>query len=421
MGSGSSRATFRHEVLQRFSVKPWQPALLSKPMSGFLIAILCVVVLTLIGVVTTTLQFPSRERARGVLVPVDGWVRVTATTYATVRRRHVDPGTSVRAGDVLFELASGRGMTSGMSIGQSLLSDLKERQTALKARLAASASKFEHDRKAQGAASESLQRQIEKLRIEVDAHGRRLGIANQRLQSGQALSDRGGLSGFALLDLADEVESRTATLALKERALAVALADLEASKARLAGLSKREDQEVAVIRGETHSLAMERTRILGNEMAKILAPRAGHASSIMANVGDWITPGDVLLDILPEGSLYKAQLSVGSSGIGNLAVGQEVRLLLDAFPFEHHGVQHGRVANISETTVGPWRGPLGVTPEVERARFVVDVVFPQGFDLDEESQRSLRPGMTVEADLVREYRTLADWVLGSFRRASERI
>lgn len=41
MGSGSSRATFRHEVLQRFSVKPWQPALLSKPRARGVLASAC--------------------------------------------------------------------------------------------------------------------------------------------------------------------------------------------------------------------------------------------------------------------------------------------------------------------------------------------------------------------------------------------
>ena len=268
------------------------------------------------GVVATTVQLPTREHASGVLVPVDGWVRVTATTYATVRQRHVEVGTYVREGEVLFELASGRGMSSGITVGQRLLSDLHERRKALEARLHASVAKFEHDRNAQSASKESLEHRIEQLRIEVEAHDRRLSIANQRLQKGEALGAQGGLSGFALLDLSDELASKTATLAQKEEALAAAIADLEAQREELAALPKRKDAEIAQIRGDIHSLAMEETRILSDEMARILAPRAGHAYSIMVNAGDWIAPGDVLLEILPEGSHYKARLSVPSSGIG---------------------------------------------------------------------------------------------------------
>ena len=126
-----------------------------------------------------------------------------------------------------------------------------------------------------------------------------------------------------------------------------------------------------------------------------------------------MTPGGWLLDILPHDGLLRARLFAPSAAIGNVDVGQMVRVHLDAFPYERHGAQLGRVISISESSL---EDPGGR----DAPSFQVDVEFPKGFALRSERLTALRPGMTVTADFLGARGTLLDWALESLRGAAER-
>ena len=55
------------------------------------------------------------------------------------------------------------------------------------------------------------------------------------------------------------------------------------------------------------------------------------------------------------------------------------------------------------------------------AHYRVDVEFPRGFALTPAQAQALRPGMTVTADLVRDYGTLVDWILEPLQGAARRL
>lgn len=130
-------------------------------------------------------------------------------------------------------------------------------------------------------------------------------------------------------------------------------------------------------------------------------------------------PGDALLDILPSEVDLKARLFVDSGAMALVDVGQEVRVYLDAFPYERHGAHAGRVSSISETTLGP--GTRGNAERVSGEFFRIEVEFPDGFNLSPALRQSLRPGMTVSADLVHHYGTLIDWLLEPLQGAVSRL
>ena len=104
--------------------------------------------------------------------------------------------------------------------------------------------------------------------------------------------------------------------------------------------------------------------------------------------------------------------------MGAIRVGQDVRIYLDAFPYERYGAQVGRVLAVSETTIGPQDGSeFGLGGPV----FRIDVEFPGGFSLSDTQLQSLRPGMTVSAEIVRDHATLIDWLIEPLQRAARRL
>ena len=167
---------------------------------------------------------------------------------------------------------------------------------------------------------------------------------------------------------------------------------------------------------------MEESRLRIRNAANILAPRSGRVASVRGSPGDWLRPGDPLLDIVPEDSGLKARLFVASGAMGRIEFGQEVRVYLDAFPYEKHGAQVGLVSSISETSLsqGEASAPVTIVASGEPV-FQIDVEFPDGFNLSPVQRRSLRPGMTISADLVSDYRTLFEWLLEPLQGAALRL
>ena len=136
---------FRDEALAGLRPKPWQPPLLSKPLSGALLTAMATVSVGALVAFAGMFPFADKQPASGYLTPPEGWIRVTAGSVSLVRRCVVAAGDTVTAGDVLYELASGRGLDSGEPLERQLLVDLRERRSAVQAELDAMNSRFDNE------------------------------------------------------------------------------------------------------------------------------------------------------------------------------------------------------------------------------------------------------------------------------------
>ena len=57
------------------------------------------------------------------------------------------------------------------------------------------------------------------------------------------------------------------------------------------------------------------------------------------------------LEILPADSPLQAELFIPARAIGFVEVGQDVRLLFDAFPYQRFGTYHGKIVKVSQTVL----------------------------------------------------------------------
>ncbi len=164
---------------------------------------------------------------------------------------------------------------------------------------------------------------------------------------------------------------------------------------------------------------MEASRILGEGAFRILAPRNGTVASVRVEIGDAVQPGRALLDVVPTDSVLQGRLFAPSAAMGFIEPGQEVRIYLDAFPYERYGAQSAQVLSVSETALDP--GEAQWNPIQGGAIYRIDVEFPDGFALPPAQLDALRPGMTLTADLVRDHGTLVDWMLEPLRGTARRL
>ncbi|HVG47786.1 MAG TPA: HlyD family secretion protein, partial [Rubellimicrobium sp.] len=105
----------------------------------------------------------------------------------------------------------------------------------------------------------------------------------------------------------------------------------------------------------------------------------------------------------------QAELFVPTRAIGFVEVGQDVRILYDAFPYQHFGTYRGRVAKISQTILTSSDVAAPVTPREPAYRATVAL---ERQDVDAYGKRMpLQPDMLLRADVILERRTLVQWIL----------
>jgi membrane fusion protein len=105
----------------------------------------------------------------------------------------------------------------------------------------------------------------------------------------------------------------------------------------------------------------------------------------------------------------QAELFIPARAIGFVEVGQRVRILYDAFPYQHFGTYQGRIQKMSQTILMGTDVTIPVTLSEPAYRATVILERP---DVDAYGKKvPLQPDMLLKADIILERRTLVDWIL----------
>ena len=114
----------------------------------------------------------------------------------------------------------------------------------------------------------------------------------------------------------------------------------------------------------------------------------------------------------------QATLYAPSRAIGMARVGQPVRLMYDAFPYQRFGTFTGHIVRISHSVLAPDEvdAPVKLQDPVYEVRVALD---RQRIDAFGEAL-ALEPGMTLSADVILDRRSFLDWILKPIRAVQAR-
>ncbi|MEH6421805.1 HlyD family secretion protein [Pseudomonas sp. CGJS7] len=353
-------------------------------------------------------HYTRSERAVGLLMPSGGLLALAAPASGTLLRSHVSEGQAVVRGQTLLEISSELDSpTLRAGIGQTVGAELAAQRQRLRA---------ERDALERGREREAAQ-----LRQRIDTAQARIGLAetqlrlrDQQAKQAQALAERvRPLRGDKLLSEVqwqqyetDRIDAQTRVQDARRERLDAAR-ELAEAQAALQQWPEQWAQRRDRIERELADIAQDDARNEGRRRIAVLAPRAGRVSALAGSEGQTVAAGQRLLTLLPEAAPLQAELWLPDRAIGLIAPGTPVALRLAAFPYQTHGLQRGRVAQIA-------RGAL--SPEEIRARTGLSVAEPSWrvlVDLDRQSvgRHPLRAQMRVEADLRLERRRLYEFAL----------
>ncbi len=352
--------------------------------------------------------YSQKERVAGYIVPDRGVIRVSAHRAGTLINLTVRTGELVDAQQSLFTLISAADSTAAIDPDTQVLDRLIAERATLESRLE---QENRISESSIASAHEQLvhtRRRIDLTENQLETAMRRVALLEQDVGRLESLRDRGHVA-VNLLDarLGDLLVAQQQINEL-ERQLSRLTTEASVTEAELHQLPLRHDSRISEIR--VRLMTLERAIAIADAQWATVAraPVAGRVSATFVETGAALDPGRPVLEIVPAGSRMQAVLLVPTRAAGFLRTGQQVRIRYDAFPYQKFGLHDGHIVSISRTVLNA-EDQTGPVRLAEPAYKLV-------IELASQSVRAyggevpLQPGLTLQADIVRDSRRIIEWL-----------
>ena len=401
---------FRREVQEHAQRSGFGRIVLIRPVSfGALtaaVALLAIAVIVFLGAG----EYTRKSRVGGMLVPVDGVIRIAAPRFGEVRDKRIIEGQHVEAGSPLLRLVEPRARIDGKDAGAEALVRIAIRSHEYELQKASLILAAQSERQGIDARLARMRREAQGLANEIATLEAKAQFAHAHLARQKELELKGFISTAARQAVQAEFLEQELRLQVARRGQLAMERDIGALQAERETAAARSRAQLAGLASQEAALQQERIERESQREIAVIAPQDGVVTAISAEPGQIVAAGTTLLALLPVGSPLEAHLFAASRAIGFLRIGQDVLLRFPAFPYQKFGSVGARIASISRTALSP--GDLGYAPPdgsrepVYRIKVALDAQSVTAYGNPE----PLQAGMQVEADVLVDRRRLIEWV-----------
>ena len=164
----------------------------------------------------------------------------------------------------------------------------------------------------------------------------------------------------------------------------------------------------------------QRKQVLRRDLLELKAPQDGTVKDLATHTeGAVLTPGSVLLTIVPANEPLRAEVWVTNLDRGFVHPGQVVKVKVAPYPFQKYGMIEGVVTNVgadaTEQSASNDPNAEAKAPPMHRFRSLVELK-SQYLDANGVKHR-LTPGMQVDAEIKLGDRTVLEYLLSPVRKA----
>ena len=406
-----ARQLFRPEAIDfQYGQRDFGEITLLEPVSTKLLAWLLIGVVTIASVFLCFAQFSRKQTVAGFLVPAAGTLKVFPTREGIVTVVFVKQDQQVKLGDPLLTVATPQIAADGEDVTAEKLATLHRQQAMLKQQIAGEQQNSGAERSRVTALISGTQSQIADLHSQIELQQQRVQLAGSLVVSVQGLLAKGYMSAVEGKRREDVLLEQRENLASLQRQLKEQQNKLSEAQYSLKELPAATARKIQPLRDQIAATQQQIAEGKGRSAYVIRAPAAGRVSMLQVHVGDTAQPQRVQLEIVPDGSPLQAELLIPTRAAGFVRVGEEVRFLYDAFPYQNFGAYTGHITELSHTvlTKSDTTGPITSEEPVYKA---VAVLGRPDVDADGEKV-PLRAGMLLKAEVILDRRSLASWILG---------
>ena len=264
---------------------------------------------------------------------------------------------------------------------------------------------------------EQLTRQLEGTELQREALERRLAIATETVERAREGAERGAVPANVLAQREDDLIQVEASLG--QTIARAAQIETAVGETRLQVIQigqeyrERAGAELKAVRDELAEIE-ERLKVASDRLARteIRAPVSGTVQNVSVNtVGAVVSPGELLMEIVPDGEQLVVNARVAPTDIDSVAPGLEAEVRFTAFAAQLTPVVLGTVGTVSSDVIDPGQGQ---EPYFLARIMVSDVAVPA------EMEGRLGPGMPADVVIATGERRVASYLTAPLVEAVRR-
>lgn len=345
------------------------------------------------------------EVVAGSVAPEAGVAMVLPTRTGVITEVAVQDGQMVSIGAPLVSIRAEEGQAVGTSAAAQIEVAIAQQDSNLVGQAMASARAAEAQ-KAQILAQRAGQvAEISEIRSQINLQRDLIRSAQIDFDRAREIASRGFISGQDLRIREETLLARQQGLSQLEQALSSRRAAAAQAERSITQVAAQASALTASLSASRALVAQQAASTRGSRAYVLRAPVAGRVTAVLARVGQ-SAGNDPLMLIVPNKAQLHAELAVPASAIGFVKPGQEVRLAVDAFPYQRFGTVPGRVLTVSQSPVKQ-TGPDGNPTSIYPATVALERQSLNAYG----SEQQLLSGMTLSARIIAERQSLLQWLL----------
>lgn len=356
-------------------------------------------------------HYARKETVSGWLEPPDGVVRVYADDTGIIKKVLVSEGEQVAQDQPLIIINDDRMLASGDRLDASLLNEYNAQRQLLNEQLRRTQNIYEMRAKDIEKRIASAQQDLILIDEELRILNERAALVNAQVDRYKTLKINGHVSS------ADVDNAMAQQLALKSDQQAL-LRNQGTQKNNIEQLRTEQDlmpdenaNSIDQLRSRLSDIAQQIAQLNGHHSRIIKAPRHGIVNNLQAREGQQITTNTIpLVTLLPSEAQLIVHLLVPVRSVGFIEIGQPLAIRYDAFPYQKFGLYQGKISQTSKTLLLPnelLNVPVSTIEPVYRVTATLNQPNVKAYG----KEFTLKPGMTLSADVSLGDRSLLQWLL----------
>jgi len=396
---------FRSEVFQQKKDRLSGSVSIAVPLSwqaiGYLIFGGLIVAITFLSLAT----YSRVETVTGAIVPDKGVAAIIPTRPGTITEVLVEDGEQVSKGATLVAIRAEEDSASGVSAAALTEQAIAKQDASLIAQMSAAERSAAAQQSQLLLQASGLRSEIDQLKSQIVLQQSLVTSARLDLEKAQTVAERGFISRVDLQAREDSLIARQQQLSQLQQSLSARGATLSQLSSSAANISAQAQREAANIAAARAQVAQQAAGNAGARSYALTAPVAGTVTALTMRSGQRVGLQSQLMAVIPQNARLRAELLVPSQAIGFVKRGQEVRLAIDAFPYQRFGTVTGKVTSVSSSAINQTL-PNGAV--VSAYPVVVDINNPEVVAFGRREQ--LVPGMSLTARIITEKQSLIEWL-----------
>jgi membrane fusion protein len=375
-----------------------------------------------------------KTKITGLLVPVGGSLNISAPQAGVIADKPATEGQVVTAGEVLMIINTERQSSLDSAIGQTsalAAEQIELRKQSLNTEKTLRELQTRQREQVLADRLQTLDAQARQVTEEINLQRSRVALARKTVERYTQLTAEGFTPAVQLQGKEEELIDASSRLQALERTRLAVQQDRQTLSGERNSLATQLQSDTAQLARGQSTLAQEASENATRKSTVITAPvgTSGQRYKITALnllAGQAVQAGQTLATLVPvqagegragEDITVEAQLFAPSRTAGFLKTGQPVYLRYSAYPYQKFGLHSGSITAVSSTPFAVNELPPNLAPQLAAQNTSNEALFRVTVKLAAQVVTTfgevlpLKPGLTLEADVLQERRKIWEWVL----------